>query len=540
MKRNNLLIFLFSFAALTVFSQSPQINWQSCHGGYYQNYVYDVVYHQGAYYLTGSTQTEFQQHSNVIIIKTDTIGNLIWQKYYGGSMGELAFGIFPSGDDLIVAAETTSHDGDISNNPYDSQSSWIFKIDTAGNMIWDKVAGGNGKEMTFDACGTDDGGVITANYTTSDDGDVSNHFGLYDAWLAKYDSTGTLEWDFTYGGQHSDVAYSVIQTSDGGFLAGGNVQPQDGEGNITCTPYNFNSDAFLLKLSADGELLWQQCFGGSNHDAVQGILELTDGYLLSVIGGSDDGDCEGCGYHYPGYPEQPYDIWLVKIDFDGNIQWHHCYGGFSESYGGDEVARNLFKTPDNGFLILGHTNSSTEYGPNGDVTDNPSSDGLDHSLWMIKTDSLGNLMWEECIGSAGNETLYHGAIQRPGEKYVVTARTNASYEANHDVDCGDNIGNFDYYCFWLFEMEITGLPTSSPAQTKEKEIKLYPNPGKNTINIVTDIRRFTFSLYGATGQEVVRAKDKNTIATHHLREGLYFYRITKNGKALKSGKWVKE
>lgn len=525
MKKNTILIALFIITSFQPNAQNLVINWQNCYGTQNDERVRGLTYHQGAYYLIG--ETDLSTTNDVLLIKVDTLGAQIWEKTYGGSNADGGYGIYPSGENLIIAASTASIDGDISNNPYtEFFSNWIFKIDTAGNILWDRVAGGSYIDQMFSSGEADNGGVYTANRTASNDGDVSKYYGAWDAWFVEYNSEGDIVWDFTLGAEDIDDGYCVIQTSDGGALVGGGSYP-GGEGNINCVPYDYHAEAIIAKLSPEGEMEWQQCYGGSNNDAFMGLLELENGYLLSASGGSTNGDCEGCGYHSPGTEEN--DIWLIRTDLQGNILWHKCYGGYSS-----ESARNVFQTADNGFMIFGETKSTTHFGPNGDITDNPAFSG-NPTIWAFKIDSAGNLLWERCIGGQGDEDLYNGVIQKDDGTYIMAATTRGPYP-NHDVQCENENGD---ECFWLMELQDLTVDIND-VEADRRSVKLYPNPGSESIYLETDIRRFTFTLYNNTGQEVLTKENQKTINTSALNNGFYFYRITSEGEILDAGKWVKQ
>lgn len=272
---------------------------------------------------------------------------------------------------------------------------------------------------------------------------------------------------------------------------------------------------------------WHQCYGGSNNDAPKVILEIEDGFLLVNNGGSTDGDCEGCGYHNPGYDSQ--DIWVMRTDKYGNILWHKCYGGT-----GDEYCFSSLRTTDDGYIFFCITDSRTEYGPNGDVSDNPGFPGKE-SIWVFKTDSIGNLLWERCIGGQGDEDVRFGVIQKNDDTYVLLGSTYGPYP-NHDVEC-TNFPNGER-SWWL--MELTDLTVGIEyIEPNIPEITIFPNPGNEYIELDTELNEFTFSLYNAKAVKVIETQNQKTINTCHLNSGIYFYRIIKDGEVYGSGKWVK-
>ncbi|OQX75236.1 MAG: hypothetical protein B6D61_10745, partial [Bacteroidetes bacterium 4484_249] len=219
-------------------------------------------------------------------------------------------------------------------------------------------------------------------------GDVSINYGLFDMWMIKLNNEGEIEWDFTLGTTSQDYGQAIIQTSDGGFLVGG-TSTLAGGGNLDCKNHG-QADGVLVKLDADRNIEWQQCYGGSDYDGIYGILELNDGYLLSAFTASNDGNVSG--YHGEA------DIWIVKIDFFGNIIWEHCFGGYK-----GEVTYNLFKTNDEDFIFIGRTKSN-----DGDVTGNHSLSEYDNDIWLVKLSSEGELLSQQCIGGEGDERIDFG------------------------------------------------------------------------------------------------------------------------------------
>ncbi|MCF8309096.1 MAG: T9SS type A sorting domain-containing protein [Bacteroidales bacterium] len=542
MQKSILITIVVSGIFLVGQSQPLEMQWQQCFGGSENDVPYDIILHDNHYYIVGTTRSydgDISTHngggSDVWLIKTDTSGNLLWEKTYGGSNAEGGKRILSSGKNLIITGTSCSSDGDFQDN---DQKGWcdyfIMKIDTSGNILWDRLAGGSRRERMWNAGKTAEQGIISIGGTTSFDGDVSNYYGYWDMWAIKHDSSGNAHWDFTIGtaGIGVEEGFSVIQTSDGGYLLGGASDP-DGEGNIECD-FHDQADAVLFKLDTNGNEEWQRCYGGSNNDVIKAMLETEDGYLLSISGGSDDGDCEGCGYH-PGYPDYTRDLWLVKTDFQGNIQWDHCYGGYEE-----EWFNTIFQTP-KGYILFGITESTTEYGSNGDVTDNPSSSSTP-TIWVIKVDTTGELLWDQCFGGEGADRLKYGVVQKNWYTYVVVASTNLSN--SHDVDCSPPVVN-PYEDYWLFELRDKSVGTPE-IDEPESKLEAYPNPAKKQVTFSytfpRGIQKGTLKLRNPAGAimkriSLKRPKGEKTISTNHWSPGIYFYTLRTN-QGIKSGKLV--
>ena len=129
-----------------------------------------------------------------------------------------------------------------------------------------------------------------AGYTFSNDGDVSGNHGAYDYWVVKLNSSGDILWQICLGGTNVDVAYSIQQTSDGGFIVAGYTCSNEGDvsGN------HGNSDYWVVKLNSSGTIEWQKCLGGTDGDYAYSIQQTSDGgFIVAGLTGSNDGDVSG-------------------------------------------------------------------------------------------------------------------------------------------------------------------------------------------------------------------------------------------------------
>ncbi|MBK6997755.1 MAG: hypothetical protein IPH31_23785 [Lewinellaceae bacterium] len=165
---------------------------------------------------------------------------------------------------------------------------WLVKLDSVGEIEWDKSYGGiNGADRAFSIQLTKDGGYIFAGETNSSDGDVEGHHGNDDCWVVKLDSNGDLEWQRALGGIGSDRGWGVVQTSDEGYAMVGYAGSLDGD----ITGWQGYYDYWVVKLSASGVLEWQKTLGGSDEDWGRSICQtVDDGYAVVGITRSMDGD----------------------------------------------------------------------------------------------------------------------------------------------------------------------------------------------------------------------------------------------------------
>jgi hypothetical protein len=524
-----ILIVLFVIVGQFVFSQNYQIEWNNCYGGSASDNVYDIIELNSEFYILGGTGSNDGDISynhgqgDVWLVKTDSTGSIIWEKTYGGSDGEIGHRIFFNNENgFYILARTGSDDGDISYNPFpNSVSFWILKLDIDGNIIWEKVVGGNGPDDMSTGTVTNDGGIVAMGYSGSEYGDVSINYGLYDIWMIKLSSEGEIEWDFTMGTDGQDFGQAIIQTYDGGFLVGG-ASKLTGGGNLNCE-CNGQADGVLVKLDSDRNIEWQECYGGSDSDGIWGMMELNDGYLISAYGSSNDGDLTGSGWHGSG------DIWVIKINLLGEINWQKCYGGSAS-----EAAKVIYEL-ENSFVLFGSTRSQ-----NGDVTNNHSVSEFDYDIWFLKIDSTGELLYQSCYGGGGNDFLEFGVVKKGDNNYVIAAYTD--YGPSYDVGCTPHGGNGDED-WWVFEIKDTTVGVQET--TLNQQLKAYPNPASNyvifefpTIHTASSVALAEvesgekphpmLTITNTLGQQVAQLEIKDTKTvwdTRQVYSGVYFYRV---------------
>jgi hypothetical protein len=305
------------------------------------------------------------------VVKLDPNGILQWQKSYGGSGWDRANSIQETTDGgYIVAGWSSSNDGDVSGNIYFSDNYWIVKLDVNGIIQWQRTFGGDsGGGGTTSIQQTSDGGYIVAGFYTDNGGDVTGNHGQFDYWIVKIDAFGILQWQKSLGGSVEDYANSIQQTSDGGYIVAGQSNSNDGD----VTGNHGEPDYWIVKLDPNGIIQWQKSLGGSSWDQASAIQQTTDGgYLVTGSSSSNDGDVTG--NHGDG------DLWVVKLDLNGNIEWQKSYGG-----SGGEGAHSIQETSDGGYIVAGYSNSN-----DGDVSGNHG----DGDLWVVKlnsTSSISNL-----------------------------------------------------------------------------------------------------------------------------------------------------
>lgn len=330
---------------------------------------------------------------------------LEWQKCLGGSSVDKLSDIEPTDDGgFILVGSSRSNNGNVSGN-HGWFDVWLVKVDSAWNIIWQKSLGGDTTDQAYSVKQTSDGGYIFIGHTRSNNGNVSGLHGIYpDFWVVKLNSLGIITWQKCLGGTGTDFGTSIIQTSDGGYALTGMTTSADGD----VTGYHNLLDVWTVKLDASGNIQWQKCLGGSNDEDSQALIQTPDGgYLVVGYTMSNDGDVTGNHGNS--------DVWVAKLSSTGLLQWQRCYGGTNY-----EKGRAVQNTSDGGYIIAGYTNSN-----DGDVQ------GLHQSYdyWVLKLSSTGTLLWQKCLGGNGTDYAYDIQLSDDGG-YVVNGLTNSN---NGDV-----------------------------------------------------------------------------------------------------------
>jgi hypothetical protein len=272
--------------------------------------------------------------NDIYLTKTDSQGNELWTKTIGDlHVDESAFCVQLTSDGGYIIA------GKIFNKST-SEDMYLIKTDKDGTVQWTNYFGNSNVDSAQSVIQSSDGGYVLAGYT------LNSTDKKLDIYLVKADPEGNQQWIKTFGGSDTDIAESVRQTSDSGYIISGMTKSY-GAGGL---------DAYVIKTDEKGNQQWQKTFGGPGEDAALSICQTSDGgYIISGSSGSSDSD---------------FDVYVVKLDRRGDQEWSKTFGG-----PGNEVAIAMQQTSDGGYIIAGTTDS---YGAG-------SSD-----IYLIKTDAQGN------------------------------------------------------------------------------------------------------------------------------------------------------
>lgn len=329
--------------------------------------------------------------------------NVAWQKSLGGSGRDIAYAVLQTNDlGYLVAGSTESLDGDVSTNN-GGIDSWIVKLDEAGNTQWETSIGGSDQDVIHAIKQTQDGGYIVGAFSSSVGGNVPANNGMRDFWVVKLNSSGSILWSTSIGGNKDDILEDIIETSDGSYVAVGFTSSDDYE-------VLGQSDAWVVKLDNNGALLWETNFGNGLRDLAFSIDETQD--LGYIIGG------------YTETTTNKRDMWIFKLNQEGVFQWERFYTG-SEN----EEVTSIQQTSDNGYIICGYSRSS-----DGDIGENKGS--LDAII--IKTDNVGVLTWKKVIGGIDFDGL-NEIKQTSDGGYLAIGGSRSE-----DLDIEKNNGGIDF------------------------------------------------------------------------------------------------
>jgi hypothetical protein len=525
-------VFMVLTASNYLKAQQHEIIFQQCYGGADVDAIKSLKQIINGKIIFGNTHSingdiSFNHGRNDLwLFKTDSVGTILWENTYGGSDHEWAVNMLQAENNgYLLFGSTFSDDGDVSGL-HGGGDFWLLRTDSLGNLLWQKCLGGSNNDRPEQMIPAHGGGYIGIGSTCSVDGDISHLYGAWDAWVVRVSEEGTLLWEKTYGGSGQDYGSSITATADGGYMLGATISSTTGYVNCEVQGLTDICDASLIKIDSLGEIEWQQCYGGSDYDALIQIKQTTEGgYVFMATTRSTDGDVSG--FHGPGGDGNKSDLWVVKLDASGTIAWQRCLGGYE-----NEQPGFLALHPDGGYLIGGNSNSV-----DGDINCNESLPGT-YTGWLVKLDASGEIAWQRCLGSQVNNSLT--AIHILGqEHYLIGGGTRAN---GGDVDC-DLKGQTD---IWLVELmdTLTSLQAAEPAT--KPGITARPNPAKHWVSFTYELpmgmSEAVLEVADATGRLLGSEKLSNTKGQslwdiRGMSAGVYYYRLTGNGFA-KSGKLI--
>jgi len=277
------------------------------------------------------------------LVKVDSSGNMQWNKMFGDQTADIATCVIQTNDGgYAVAGYWLENDA--------SEDALLVKTDSLGNVEWTRTYGGAGGESIYSVVQTSEGGYALAGVTTS-----YSDEGKPDFWLIKTDSNGIMEWNKTYTEQNTDCAKSLIQTRDGGYTLAGFVRP------AIIAP----SDVWVIKVDSTGNSVWNVTWQSVEYAMVNDLIQTGDGGCL-VSGATSD---------LNGFLNLSSFMFLIKIDADGTMKWMKTFDGL-----GDNKSLFVAQKENDGYALAGTTK--------------PTDERTHYDIWFAKTDPNGDVIPE--------------------------------------------------------------------------------------------------------------------------------------------------
>lgn len=261
------------------------------------------------------------------VVKTDSVGNIVWQKTLGSSNYDEAGDIILTNDgNILVVGYAASQSGNVDCSQ--NGSVWIVKLDTTGNILWQNCYSSN---IARKVINTADGGFVIAAMTTN--ASLPGYSGLMDYWVFKIDSIGNQLWSHCFGGSEFDDPADMILCDDNGFLV---IGTSDSNDNYAINN-NGGKDALFIKLDSLGNFQWSECYGGNSDETCNSIIKTQDGGFL-MTGSSQSAN--GLP-HYGGK-----DLWVVKLKDLGNgiAENNISIGDFKHYRSANDIIIELFSS----------------------------------------------------------------------------------------------------------------------------------------------------------------------------------------------------
>lgn len=397
-----------------------QIDWTKTFGGTQEETAQNIVVTpDGGYALVGYTKSingditdHTAEENNYWVLRLDANGTVLWSKTYGGTSDDRAESIATTSDGgFVISGYSRSNDEDVTENQgfYDQ---WIVKIDASGNIQWQKSLGFSGNDQSYAVIQTTDGGYFATGFLDVSASGGAGDFGrsaissatlhgVGEFWCHKLDASGNRIWSRYFGGSNNDRSYDVLETNDGNFLLVGSSESDDFDISNSKGSYDF----WVLKISASGDLIWENSYGGSGIDIGYAATKSHDGnYIIVGDTRSTDGDVS----NFYGVA----DFWVIKVsDTDGSLIWE-------KSYGGDDFdsARAITQTQNGGYAIVGSSKSATN-----DVDENYGQ----NDIWVITINESGSITWEKNIGGSAFD-FASGIKETMLQELIITGNTESS------------------------------------------------------------------------------------------------------------------
>ena len=533
-----------------VISQEPQIQWDKTIGGNYADNLVSILPadDSSGFYLFGNSSSNVSGEktsppytmfgTDIWIVKYDNNWQKEWDKVIGGTQEDKLHSVLrtPDGGFLLGATSQSDKSGDKSEDTRGTNGDpdyWIIKIDNQANVIWDKTIGGADIDDLAAMYYHPDGGylILGTSYSGASYEKTKDSYGYQDYWAVHIDPDGNILWDNVYGGNRYDIAAGIYPLKDGFILTGKSDSPISG--NKT-QDRRGSDDGWIVKIDFDGNKIMDRAYGGDDNEGSPSIaVAQNGGYILSMTSKSDvSGDKTSAHYGAK-------DAWFVRVDKNWNIVWDQTIGTVNQ----DDLSARM--AAGGGYFLIG-TQTREEAQPGGGLI-------LYGQRWLVQCDSLMNKTSEYQIGGDKNETGGPNWIMENDSSMVLIGSSSNSDSSGQKTQ--NSRGGMD---FWLVQVKLPygisyglekypyGIYTGAKILKQGRGIRIYPNPAAgNIISLTSDRSRIVeVSLYSVSGVKVKQISNllENTvnILVQDLPPGMYITKINMlNGKII-TGKFIKK
>ena len=434
---------------------------------------------------------------SAICLASVALGKELWHKSYGGPDEDVGNSVQQTTDGGFIVAGHTCSRGGGGSDV------WLLKTNAQGDTLWTRTYGGTNDDAGYSVLQTTDGGYIIAGTTRS--------YGVGDSgvYLVKTNARGDPLWTKTYGGTSYDVGYSIQPTADGGYIIAG----------LTASFGAGSADVYLLKINAQGDTLWTRTYGGTGEDAGFSVRQTTDGgYIIGGVTASF-----GAG---------SYDLYLIKTNAQGDTLWTRTYGGPD-----DDEGNSVAQTTDGGYIIGGYANS------------------YDAGFYLVKTNAQGDTLWTRSYGGPNNGEGYSvqptadggcvfaGYAYRGGDEDDYVVKTNAkgdtlwtrfygdggtgdewAYSIQLTADGGYIIAGFsdtldiDDYAVYIVRtdanIDVAPVEILSPSGTADSGVAYVPRAAVRNYNVASAVFPVTMEIgsgYSRTVQETLSSREDTVV-----------------------------
>ncbi|MBK7379452.1 MAG: T9SS type A sorting domain-containing protein [Ignavibacteriales bacterium] len=483
MKTIHYLLLIFSlslFMSNYTLPQEPDTLWtKRIDGNFSEDVAYDVEeLADGGFAVVGYTNATLTPNNgfDIWLIRIDSNGNILWTRTYGGSGDDFGYSMKKTDDGgFILAGETKSFGAGESDF-------YLIRTDSLGDTLWTRTFGGINNDICWSVDNTKDSGFVLS-------GEKEASLGNSDAWVIKTNSNGNLVWEYSFGNDIDDERiFSIKKEEDGSFIMAG---------ALGCNGYA-SCDGVVINLNAFGDTLWTNIFPHVYNSQFYSIKIANDGYIVSGF------------FINPNSSLSP-DLWLVKTDNLGNEQWSQIIDYDNDT----DIGHSVLQTSDGGYIVTGQS-AGFELTPD---------------FWIVRTDSLGNVLWDKRFPWGGNNTF---AVPIGGHSGLsIKQTTDGGYIA---VGYSDKIGSFlDVYLVRIASDIVPVELTSFTANVMRNSISLNWQTATETNNSGFEMQRSQMSnVNSQTGWQVIgfvpgfgtTTEPKSySFTDENLSSGKYQYRL---------------